>query len=109
LELRFKNKALRDLCEKNSIAAKKLGSVVAHKLHTRLADLEAAAKVSDLIAGNPHPLKGNRVEPFALDLAGGWRLVFEAANEPVPRKEDASLDWFRVTIISIEYIGDYHG
>jgi proteic killer suppression protein len=26
----------------------------------------------------------------------------------VPRRDDASIDWSAVTIVSIEYIGDYH-
>jgi proteic killer suppression protein len=39
---------------------------------------------------------------------GGWRLVFAPANDPVPRRTDASIDWFSVTIILIEWIGNYH-
>jgi plasmid maintenance system killer protein len=78
------------------------------KLRTRLDDLEAATRVTDLTAGNPHPLKGDRHRRFALDLAGGWRLVFAPMHDPCPVKDDQSIDWSRVTIISIEYIGDYH-
>jgi proteic killer suppression protein len=64
--------------------------------------------VTDLVAGHPHPLKGDRDGEFALDLAGGRRLVFAPANDPLPRNTDGSIDWSRVTIVSIEYIGDYH-
>ncbi len=108
MEIRFKDKRLRELCEKRAVAAKKLGDVVARKLQTRLADIAAESRVSDLLAGNPHPLKGGRLGQFALDLAGGWRLVFGPANEPIPRRDDASIDWSAVTIVCIEYIGDYH-
>lgn len=108
MEIRFKDKQLRELCEKKAVAAKKLGDIGARKLQTRLADIAAAARVTDLIAGNPHPLKGDRLGQFALDLAGGWRLVFAPANEPIPRRDDASIDWSAVTIVCIEYIGDYH-
>ena len=108
MEIRFKDKQLRDLCEKKVAAVKKLGDVSARKLQMRLADIAAAPRVSDLIAGNPHPLKGDRHGQFALDLAGGWRLVFVSANEPIPRRDDASIDWSAVTIVCIEYIGDYH-
>lgn len=108
MEIRFKDKQLRELCEKRAVAAKKLGAIGARKLQSRLADIAAASRVSDLIAGNPHPLKGNRHGQFALDLAGGWRLVFAPANEPIPRRDDASVDWSAVTIVCIEYIGDYH-
>ncbi|MFZ2307778.1 MAG: killer suppression protein HigA [Rhodoferax sp.] len=108
LEIRFKDKQLRELCEKRAVAVKKLGDISARKLQTRLADIAAATRVTDLIAGNPHPLKGDRHGQFALDLAGGWRLVFAPANEPIPRRDDASIDWSAVTIVCIEYIGDYH-
>ena len=108
MEIRFKDKQLQDLCNKKVVAVKKLGDIGARKLQTRLADIAAATRVSDLIAGNPHPLKGGRLGQFALDLAGGWRLVFGSANEPIPRRDDASIDWSAVTIVCIEYIGDYH-
>lgn len=108
MEIRFRNKGLREICEKRAVAARRLGDVGARKLGTRLADLEAAERVTDLLAGNPHPLKGDRLGQFALDLAGGWRLVFAPADDPIPRKDDASIDWSHVTIVSIEFIGDYH-
>ena len=108
MEVEFKDKKLRELCEKQAVAVKKLGDACARKLRTRLADLSAAARVTDLVAGNPHPLKGDRLGQFAVDLAGGWRLVFAPANDPTPRKDDASIDWSAVTIVCIEFIGDYH-
>jgi proteic killer suppression protein len=106
--LRFKDKALQQTCEKRAVATRLLGDICAKKLFTRLADLEAAATVADLVAGNPHPLKGDRLGQFAVSLAGGWRLVFAPANDPIPLSEDESVDWSQVTIVSIEYIGDYH-
>ena len=108
MEIRFKNVKVRDLCEKRAVAEKKLGSPCARKLRTRLDDLDAADRVTDLSAGNPHPLKGDRVGQFALNLHGGWRLVFAPANDPNPRNDDGSVNWSQVTIICIEYIGDYH-
>lgn len=108
MEIRFKDKDLRELCEKKAVATKKLGDVGARKLRSRLADLRAASRVTELVAGRPHPLKGERLGQFALDLYGGARLVFEPANDPVPRRDDASIEWSAVTIVCIEYIGDYH-
>jgi toxin HigB-1 len=109
LEIGFKDKKLRELCEKSSVARRKLGDACARKLRARLADLEAADVVTDLVAGHPHPLKHERVGQFAVDLSGGYRLVFASASNPTPRKPDLSIDWSCVTIICIEYIGDYHG
>ncbi len=108
MEIRFKDKKLRELCEKQAAAVKKLGDACARKLRARLADLSAASRVTDLVAGNPHPLKGDRLGQFAVDLTGGWRLVFAPANDPVPRNDDAAIDWAAVTIVNIEFIGDYH-
>ncbi len=109
LKINFKNKKVRELCEKKAVAQQKLGAACARKLRTRLDDLEAAITVTDLVAGNPHPLVGDRAGQFAVDLAGGWRLVFSPDNEPCPHRQDGSIDWSEVTIVCIEYIGDYHG
>lgn len=108
MEVRYKDKKIRDLCEKQAVAEKKLGAASARKLKVRLVALEAAARVTDLVSGNPHPLKGDRLGEFALDLAGGWRLVFAPANDPCPTRPDGGIEWSQVTIVSIEYIGDYH-
>lgn len=108
MEIRFKEKRVRELCEKQSAAEKKLGSACARKLRTRLSDLEGAKRVSDLVAGNPHPLKGDRLGQFALDLAGGVRLVFAPDHDPCPTRPDGGIDWSQVTVARIEYIGNYH-
>lgn len=108
MRLNFKDKKIRQLCEQQAAAEKKLGAACARKLKLRLLALEAAACVSELTAGNPHPLKGDRAGQFALDLAGGWRLVFAPDHDPCPTRPDGSIDWSRVTVICIEYIGDYH-
>ena len=108
MEIKFSDQKLRKLCEKQSAAVKKLGGANARKLRTRLADLAAVPRVTHLVAGNPHPLQGDRLGQFAVNLTGGWRLVFVPANDPVPRHSDDSIDWSAVTIVRIQYIGDYH-
>jgi len=108
LKTTFKDKKIRQLCEQQAVAVKKLGAPCARKLGARLGDLEAALTVKDLVAGNPHPLKGDRVGQYALDLAGGLRLVFKPDHDPCPRHADGSIDWAHVTIVCVEYIGDYH-
>lgn len=108
LRISYKSKRLRELCEKRSVAEKAMGTACARKLMLRVQAIEAAARVTELVGGNPHPLKGDRHGQFALDLAGGWRLVFAPANEPCPKKPDGGIDWAQVTIVNVEYIGDYH-
>lgn len=108
MKINFKDKKLREMCEKQAAAEKKLGAACARKLRSRLSDLDAADRVTDLVAGNPHLLKGDRQGQFALDLAGGWRLVFAPDHDPCPTRQDGGIDWSQVTIVCIEYIGDYH-
>lgn len=108
MEICFKDKKLKDLCERAAIAQRKLGSQMARKLRSRLADLEAAASVTALHAGRPHPLEGNRLGQFALDLVQPKRLVFEPDHDPLPLGEDGRIVWHQVTRVCIIWIGDYH-
>lgn len=108
MEIGYRNKQLRQLCLLHRVAETRLGAQCAAKLRIRLAALEAARSVVDLVAGNPHPLKGDRAGKFALNLTGGVRLVFKPANEPCPVLTTGDIDWARVTAVCIEFIGDYH-
>ena len=108
MEIDFKDKKLRELCEQKALAEHKLGRPCAQKLRSRLSDLLAARCVSDLMAGRPHPLHGDREGQFTVDLHGGRRLVFISSHNPVPRKEDGGIDWTSVTQNQIIYVGDYH-
>ena len=108
MEINFKDKNLKDLCEQQSLAQRKLGMRMAQKLQARLADLMAVSSVKELVAGRPHPLTGDRAGQFALDLVHPQRLVFEPDHEPVPQTEDGGIDWGRVTRVSVSWIGDYH-
>jgi toxin HigB-1 len=93
VEIIFKDGSLKDLCEQAKLAQRKLGAPMAKKLRVRLADLMAATSVTELFAGRPHPLTGDRAGQFALDLVHPQRLVFEPDNEPLPISEDGSIDW----------------
>ncbi|PIJ42119.1 killer suppression protein HigA [Tatumella sp. OPLPL6] len=108
MEIGYADKKIEEICLTNRKAVKKLGDICAKKLRTRLSDLEAASNVNELVAGRPHPLKGDRSGQFAVDLHGGYRLVFSPNHDPIPQNLDGSTDWKRVTIICIEFIGDYH-
>ncbi len=108
MEITFGDRKLQNLCEQQDLAQKKLGQNCAKKLRTRLAMLGAAGCVTELVAGRPHPLKGDRVGEFAVDLEGGKRLVFKPDNDPIPLTEDGSIDWSQVTAVCIVFIGDYH-
>jgi toxin HigB-1 len=109
MEITFSDRKLQNLCEQEDLAIQKLGKNCAKKLRNRLAMLAAAGCVTELVAGRPHPLKGDRVGEFAVDLEGGKRLVFKPDKDPIPLTEDGSIDWSQVTAVCIVFIGDYHG
>lgn len=104
----FADEKLRSLCQEEKRAVQHLGMPGFKKLRGRLSDLNAARCVGELVAGSPHPLKGDLRHQFALDLDGGRRLVFEAADDPIPKTSDGAIDWPKVTKVRIVFIGDYH-
>lgn len=108
MDISYKDSKLRKLCENSREANRKLGADSAGKLQRRLSELDAAENVDELIAGNPHPLEGDRSGQFSLALAGGKRLVFAPDHDPVPLKDDKGINWLAVTAVTIIYIGDYH-
>lgn len=108
MDILFADSDLELLCSQEREGKRRLGAKGAKKLRTRLADLQAAARVTDLVAGHPHPLKRDRQGQFAVDLDGGCRLVFEAAHDPKPQRADGQIAWDLVTAVCIVYIGDYH-
>ena len=108
MEIVFRTRKIKRLCERRAEAQRRLGEASAKKLGARLSDLEAAASVAELVAGRPHPLAGDRWGQFALDLSGGKRLVFSPDHEPVPVNADGGVEWEEVTRVRIEFVGDYH-
>lgn len=108
MEISYKDSKLRKICEYSREAQRKLGPDSAKKLQQRLDDIDAAEHVEELLAGNPHPLEGNRAGQYSVSLAGGKRLVFEPEHHPVPHQEDSGINWSTVTAVTIVYIGDYH-
>ena len=108
MDVTFASKEPEKLCNRSNYAIRKLGDIAARKLQSRLADIAAAHDVTELIAGSPHPLKGDREGDFSLRLHGALRLVFRPEHNPIPRLEDRGIDWQNVTAVLIVEIGNYH-
>lgn len=108
MEIEFHSRRVQKLCEDTKTAVRELGPAGAKKLHSRLADLQAAHDVSELSAGKPHPLKGERRGQLAIELPGGKRLILVPANNPAPHRDDGSIDWSGVTKVCIIEVCDYH-
>lgn len=101
LELAFAEKSLRQLCENEAIAQRKLGVSVAEKLKRRLADMRAATSVKDLVVGAPRELEGACQHQIAVDLCDGYRIVFCANHNNVPFLESGAIDWTQVSRVKI--------
>lgn len=89
---------------------RKHGSLRAKRIGQRLDDLRAANVLEEMrsIPGRCHELTGTRSGQLSLDLDHPYRLIFEPANHPVPRKDDGGLDWTRITTVKILGVEDTH-
>ena len=113
MDIIFRNRRIERVCNSDREARKTLGAKRAKLARRRLDELDAADTL-DIMKSLPqarcHELKGDRKGQISVALDHPYRLIFEAANEPVPRKPDGGLDWTRVTVIRILEVGiDYHG
>ena len=79
-------------------------------IRQRLDELWAAVTLEDLrgLPGHCHELKYDRAGQLAIDLDQPFRLIFEPANNPIPRHSGGNLDWTRVTAVRIIEVVDYH-
>ncbi len=109
MELSFASSDLEKVCSDPDEARKKYGQACSKKLQSCIKVLESAANVSELprLYGL-HDLKGDRIGQKAFSLDKSVRLVFAPGMDGTPRKSDGGIDWQCVTIVSIEYIGNYH-
>ena len=83
----------------------------ATKIRVRMAVLKAARCLAAVPVQKPdrrHQLTGDRKGTFAVDLKHPFRLVFEPADEPVPRKKDGGIDLDKVFSVRILQVEDYH-
>jgi len=83
----------------------------AKRLRRRLDQLRAAPvlEVMRRLPGRCHELKADRKGQLSIDVDGPYRLLFEPASNPIPRKKDGGLDWTKVTAVRILEIEDTHG
>jgi hypothetical protein len=105
LVLSFTSKSLREICEDEEPATR-LGKNVIRSLRHRLADLEAAGSVKDLIAGFPR--KRSSSDNYQLTLSDGLCLEFAANHVKNPVGKNEEVDWSRVNRIQIMRIGKCH-
>ncbi len=98
MDIRYKNNKIRRLCTDASVAKKKYNLRMADKLHERLEQIRYATSVEVLIylqLGRCHPLYGDRLGQYAMDLVHPYRLIFIKYGNTID-------------IVEIQEIVDYH-
>lgn len=110
MKITFKtNKLEKQLTEVKEM--QKAFGIMAKKVNQRMKELSASNNLEILKtipAANCHELKGDRKGEFAVDISGNYRIIFESDHNPVPVKDDKSIDCIRITDIKILGTEDYH-
>ncbi len=110
MKIAFKtNKLEKKLTEAKEMH--KAFGTMAKKVNQRMQELISSQNLEILKcipAANCHELKGDRKGEFAVDISGNYRIIFELDHNPVPVKEDNSIDSIRITDIKILGTEDYH-
>lgn len=111
MDIIFQDHKLAKACNDESLLKRKYGPMRAKFLRRRLDEFRAAENL-DVLRLLPqvkcHELKGDRKGTLAVNLDHPYRLIFEPANDPIPRKPDGGLDWTNVTAIRVLSVEDYH-
>ena len=95
MELAFRTRSLRTVCQDHEQAVRMMGVSAADVLRTRIADLRAATYLAELPAGRPDVINGDRPQ-LRFELSEGWSLLMRVGHETVPLTEEGELDQARV-------------
>jgi proteic killer suppression protein len=112
MKIIFSSRKLAKICSSEKESIRTWGKDNARRVHVRLAQLQAAETLADVIAlpfGRCHALKGDRKGQFSVDVRHPFRLIFEPAHDPVPTKDDGGLDPAKITRVRVLSVEDYHG
>lgn len=98
----FKDHYIRKVCEDSDTAINEYGISVADILMIRLADLEAATAIADLLSGNPGIVPSVPYSLYKIDLADNLQLFFGADHtKKPPLDKNGDIDWAVVKYIQI--------
>lgn len=112
MDVYFRTSKFRKHTQTIASAQREWGERRGKLLRRRLDELVAVTNLEmmRLVPGaRCHELIGNLKGKLAVDLDHPHRLLFEPANNPIPRKHDGGLDWTKITAITVTDILDYHG
>lgn len=104
MKLEYKSKTLEKECSDFAKATRSYGDNCAKLLHRRIRELKSSDSLEDMVkyrVGRCHPLKGNLVGKFALDLEHPYRLIVEPIKD--------SSNTYGIRIVRLLEVDDYHG
>lgn len=106
----FSNNDFEEECNNHRLLVRRQGNIRANRIRRRLDDLRAAEVLADMrnLPGRCHELRGTRSGQLSLDLDHPYRLIFEPAENPAPRKPDGGLDWDEIASVRIIGVDDTH-
>lgn len=109
MKLSFNYSGLRKLCSSERSLVRRFGTAGARKVQQRLNLLAGSDTLEDMrsLPGRCHELKGDRSGQLAIDLHGGYRLIFSPAGD-WQRKDDGGMDWSSVSEIVVLEITDHY-
>lgn len=100
MELSFKSKKLRELCERNQVANEQLGEDLARFLHDALAELRAAPSIAD-ISDWENRMKMGRKDRFVFQFGMEVELTLGPNHINNPVDEVGNLVWGNVSSVKI--------
>ncbi len=111
MEISYANRRLEKTVSTPSEIIRSYGAQ-AKRIIQRIEELKASESLSvvyTLPGARCHELSGTRKGQFAVEVSGNRRIIFKPNHDPVPTKDDGSLDKVRITKISVTEINvDYH-
>jgi plasmid maintenance system killer protein len=112
LEIIFRTNKLEKEFNTHKLLVKRHGPRRAELIELRMQQIHAANFLEELRALpqlHCHELVGDHAGQLSVRLEQPYRLIFEPADDPIPRRPDGGLDWKRVTAVRILGVEDYHG
>lgn len=112
MEIIFASIKLEKECNQEELLKRRYAAERAKLIRRRLDEIRAADSLQvlgTLRRIRCHEMKADRAGQISVDLKHPYRLLFEPAHQPVPRKPDGGLDWAKITAVRILEVEDTHG
>ena len=110
MKISFKTQKLKKQLTKAKEMQKSYG-IMAKKINQRMKEIKASDNfevLGTIPAAGCHELKGNKRGEYAVNISGNYRIIFVPDHDPVPFKDDRSINCKKITDIKILGIEDYH-